>query len=118
MGAAARQGIDSVNDNARVADEFVAMLCDDPELLDGEFAEIIAANFGGPPPAVALLTPDPADRQGVRPCIGSCRRGGVERRSLTRWTLPRAPPSKSGFVPLRSPDRPPRHFCCLQLNRT
>ncbi len=104
-------GIDSANDNARVSDEFVAMLCDDPELLDGEFAEIIAHNFGGsPPPVASLLQAAEAPRRRVASILGrSQRRQRQERRSITRWTLPRAPPRRGGEVPYRPSDRRNSH---------
>jgi len=86
----------SANCHARVADEFVALVCGDVELLDKEFAEIVVFNWGDSPPDGSGLIAT-GGRLASGPTPTWCERSTTQPSArfhwvVPRWTLPRAPP--------------------------
>ena len=70
-------------------EEFLALLCEDEDLVRAEFDEIIEANWGEPPPPPAPLQPIPST-----PYLDRCLPHGRTRVPIGRPARQRSPPAR------------------------
>lgn len=91
-------GVDEVREVAGVDEEFLALVCSDPELLRAEFESIVAAGWSSPPPQTpaggsgdenpaVLHRPDPTP-------AGGRHRGGVVTLVRDGGDRTRSPPKR------------------------
>lgn len=76
-------------------DQFLALVCNDADLLDAEFEAIVAAEWPVPPEGTPPRSPEP-----VRPLPSVCR---PLQRTSTRADPPARPLGWAGRAPERSP---------------
>lgn len=79
-------------DEARVADMFVVLVCEDTELLNEEFNSIVRAFRCDLPAGPFRIHCGDSPTAKARYASVANRLYGQTRRSPQRWVLPRAPP--------------------------